>query len=177
MWVGDPIFLLRVYMYCDADFAGDIQTQRSTAGIFLALCGPHTLCSITWISTRQSCMSSCTPEAEMVSGHVGVKKVLLPHIDLWIVLLPAREEGDYLFVFCEDNTAMISVIQSGKNLTMKYLHRAHGISIAALHERLSKSSEHRDPVFLTYTKSARMRADIFTKAIDKYGIRGIETSK
>ena len=37
-------------------------------------------------------------------------------------------------MFFEDNQAMIRVIETGKNPTMRYLHRTHRVSVAWLHE-------------------------------------------
>ena len=54
---------------------------------------------------------------------------------------------------------MPRVIETGKNPTMRYLHRTHRVSVAWLHEVFK--GEH---LRLIYEISARMAADIFTKA-------------
>ena len=59
----------------------------------------------------------------------------------------------------EDNSAMIRVVESGRNPTMRYLHRTHRVSVAWLHEQLSSG---RDGVELIYEDTTRMAADIFT---------------
>jgi hypothetical protein len=59
----------------------------------------------------------------------------------------------------EDNQAMIQVIKSGKNPTMRYLGRTHRVSIQWLHERFAEKD-----LVLIYEVSAKMAADIYTKA-------------
>ena len=54
---------------------------------------------------------------------------------------------------------MIRVVETGKNPTMRYLHRTHRISVAWLHEVFGQ-----DFLDLCYEVSAKMCADIFTKA-------------
>ena len=40
--MGDGVAFLAPHLYADADLAGDADTQRSTSGVHLAICGPHT---------------------------------------------------------------------------------------------------------------------------------------
>ena len=75
-------------------------------------------------------MSHSTPEAEMVSMDHALRHYGLPCFLLWHRLLP-RKPG---LIVHEDNQAMIKVVESGKNPTMRYLGRTHGVSIAWLHE-------------------------------------------
>ena len=82
----------------------------------------------------------------------------MPPFDLWDVLRP----NGYQAKFYEDNQAMISVVNSGRNPTMRHLGRAHRIPIAWLHERIIL--EDKDPVDLTYCESVHMAADVYTKA-------------
>ena len=85
------------------------------------------------ISKRQTCLSVSTPEAELVAGSHGLLRELVPARDLCDKLLPR----DYPAAFHEDNQAMIRAIKSGRNPTMRYLHRTHRISIAVLNELLT----------------------------------------
>ena len=50
---------------------------------------------------------------------------LVPALDMCDRVLTA----DYPAVFPEDKQAMIRVMKSGRNPTMRYLHRTHRISI------------------------------------------------
>ena len=78
----------------------------------------------------------------------------LPSLDLWRKFLP-HAPGLHVH---EDNQAMIRVVQTGKNPTMRYIGRTHGVSVAWLHEIFQKPE-----LSLAYEVSARMCADIFTK--------------
>ena len=145
-------------MYADADFAGDPATQRSTTGVHLCIEGENSHFPLHGVSKRQDSVSSSTPEAELVSGHYAYHKVLLPAMDLWETLLPTAGKG----IFHEDNTARIQVIRTGRNPTMKHLHRVRRICVETLHERLG-GNDPKDPIQLVYTPSDLMRADVYTK--------------
>jgi hypothetical protein len=67
----------------------------------------------------------------MVAGFMAYKGVLLPTLDIWDVLLEKDRKG----FFHEDNQAMIRVVESGKNPSMKHLSRTHRVSVAWMHER------------------------------------------
>ena len=62
----------------------------------------------------------------------------------------------------EDNDAAIRVMTTGRNPTMKQLHRVHGVSISYLHEIVSKDKK--ALVILEYCPTDQMKADIYTKA-------------
>ena len=70
----------------------------------------------------------------MVSGHHAYNKIMVPQLDLWETLLG----GQVRLIFHEDNEAMIQVIRTGKNPTMRQLGRVHRVAIATLHERMGK---------------------------------------
>ena len=57
---------------------------------------------------------------------------------------------------------MIRAIETGRNPTMRYLHRTHRISIATLHEIITGQVSDAK-INCEYTTSAEMAADIFTK--------------
>ena len=57
---------------------------------------------------------------------------------------------------------MIRVIETGRNPTMRYLHRTHRISNATLHEIITGQVSD-TKIGCEYTTSAEMAADIFTK--------------
>ena len=63
--------------------------------------------------------------------------------------------------FHEDNEAMIRIMQSGRNPTMRHLGRTHGVSINWLHERFKEKW-----IQLVKEDTTTMCADIFTKAFD-----------
>ena len=91
----------------------------------------------------------------MVATDFSLRHCGLPALDLWQAVLPNHK------VLCvhEDNQAMIRIIETGKNPTMRYLHRTHRISVAWLHEVFGGKD-----LELVYEVSSKMAADIFTKA-------------
>ena len=60
--------------------------------------------------------------------------------------------------FKEDNQAMIQIMKSGRNPTLRHLHRTHKISMCWLMERFADPS-----IALAYIQSEKQCADIFTK--------------
>merc|ERR1712026_559424 len=145
-----------LHLYTDADLGGCPDTQRSTTGVFLCIRGNHTMFPLVAISKRQSCTSVSTPEAELVAGSHGLVRELMPALDMCDKILP----DGYLAFFHEDNQAMIRVIETGRNHTMRYLHRTHRTRIATLHEIITGQSTD-TTVKCQYTKSSDMAADIF----------------
>ena len=55
---------------------------------------------------------------------------------------------------------MLRVVETGKNPTMRYLHRTHRVNVAWLHERFQGKAD----LDLIYETSDTMCADIYTKA-------------
>ena len=154
-WVGDRTVDVAPHLFADADFAGCAQSSRSTSGSFLCIRGPSTFFPIAMQSKRQGCVSHSTPEAEIVAADFSLRMMGLPILDLCEVVL----RPDPTLYFHEDNQAMIAVCRSGRNPTMRHLHRTHRVSIDWLHEVCQ-----RDDVVLLYEVSDRQCADIFTKA-------------
>ena len=67
-WVGDPMDDVRLALYADADFAGCVESLRSTSGGHLNIQGPNTRFPLSGSSKRQGCVSHSTPEAEIVAA-------------------------------------------------------------------------------------------------------------
>ena len=128
-WVGTATpTATNLVLYTDADFAGCPRTQRSTSGIHLLLAGPSIMFPITGISRTQTAAAVSTPEAEMAAGNTGVVYELLPARDVCDVILPKNYKSMHL----ANNSAMIRVVQSGRNPTMRHLARVHRVNIASL---------------------------------------------
>ena len=79
-WIGDPVSMLSLHVYCDADFAGDQETMKSTSGVHLVLQGPNSYFPLTCVSKKQSCQSHSTPEAEFVAASHGIRAVAIPFL-------------------------------------------------------------------------------------------------
>lgn len=91
-----------VSIYTDADYAGDVETRRSTSGV-LGLLGSST---VVWTSRLQSVVALSTTEAELMAAVEGakeglwLKKVL---VDLQIVSGPV--------LLCIDNQSALALLK------------------------------------------------------------------
>ena len=66
--VGDKFDDLTLSLFADADFAGCVQSLRSTSGSHMHIQGGHTRFPLSGGSKRQGCVSHSTPEAEILHG-------------------------------------------------------------------------------------------------------------
>ena len=87
---------------------------------------------------------------------VSMRTVGFPYLTFWHTI---TTHNPPLLVH-DDNQAMIRVVQTGKNPTMRYLGRTHRISRAWLHE-VFQNPQHK----LVYKESGNMCADIYTKGL------------
>ena len=129
-WVGDSLAMFIQHVCAESDLGGCSDSQRSTSGCHHVLCGPFPRFPIVGISQRQGCVCDSTPEAEIVALDFAMRIVGLPYLTLWHTMMPHRPP----LVVHEDNQAMIRVMQTGRNPTMRYLGRTRRISVAWLHE-------------------------------------------
>ena len=99
-------------------------------------------------------MSHSTPESELVALSFALRSSGLSGLDMWRALLPHKTE----ILVHEDNQALIRVVQTGRNPTLRYLLRTHRCSVAWLHERFKEGY-----LKLVYEDTSRQCADIYTK--------------
>ncbi len=90
--------------------------------------------------------------------NLAFRTMSMPALEVFEILFPRG----YKNVFHEDNQACIQCVKSGKNPSMRYIGRTHGISIVQLHENLGSKHEN-NPFDLEDTDTSRMAADIHTK--------------
>ena len=121
----------------------------------MAIRGQFTCFPITGLSKRQGCVSLSTPEAELVACNFGVRVCGLPCPDLWEILL----HRCCPLVVHEDNQAMLRVIETGRNPTMRYLARTYRVSVQWLREVFR-----REHIRCVYARTDVMAGDIYTKA-------------
>ena len=81
-FVGDSPEKCSVVCYCDASFADELRTSKSTSGMFLAIVGPNTFMPITAFAKRQTCVSHSTTESEMVALEEGLRTEALPTLNV-----------------------------------------------------------------------------------------------
>ena len=118
--------------------------------------GEFTCFPLGYYAKRQGCVSTSSTEAELVAGDSVLKRLGLPALQLWDAFTPNGK----VLTFHEDNQAMIAVLNSGRNPTMRHLGRVHRVCIAWLHEQFAFQK-----INLIYEPSKSMAAEIFTKAI------------
>ena len=71
--IGDSNQGLTLTLFSDADFAGCLDTAKSTSGVFIAPTGPNSFFPLSAISEKQSCVSHSTPEAEIVAADLAIR--------------------------------------------------------------------------------------------------------
>ena len=134
-FVGGPPADLELWLFVDADFAGDRSDLKSTSGGFLVLVGPNTFFPLGYVCKKQTCQSHNTPEAEIVALDAGIRTEGIPALELWKVLL-GREPRLRVW---EDNEATIKIVKSGRFPAMRHVKRVHGVSVMSLHDNLEKA--------------------------------------
>ena len=72
-WIGDAPEELSVHLFCDADFAGDPYTLKSTNGLHLDIQGPNSRFPLTSQSKGQTGTAQSTPETELDAANFGMK--------------------------------------------------------------------------------------------------------
>ena len=155
-YVGDSRDSLGLDLYADADWAGDRHDYKSTSGTIIFLSGQNTRFPLGAKCAKQTITSFSTPESELVAANLGVRTLGIPFLGVCEKVITEKLK----LVFNEDNQSVSQVMKTGKNLTMRHLSRAHGISVSALYDYCK-----RPEVLLVYIISELQRADIFTKMI------------
>jgi hypothetical protein len=97
---------LTLETHCDADFAGDTDTRRSTSGFLCTLAGG----AVSWKSHRQSMVTLSSTEAELVSAVSAGKEVI--HLRRMLKELGAEQiQATKMF---EDNQSCIALALSDR---------------------------------------------------------------
>ena len=136
--------------YCDADYAGDKETRKSTSGVVCK----YASAAITWQSKRQQCVALSTTEAEYVSAASAAKEMV------WLKKLFIECEEDIVnYDLMIDNMSALKLIknpefhQRSKHIDVKYHF------VRDLYEK--------GEINVEYIKSEEQTADVFTKALPK----------
>jgi hypothetical protein len=141
---GDP----KIIGYCDADYAGDLDTRRSTTGYVFMLHGG----AISWSSRLQPTVAASTTEAEYMAAAAAVKEAL------WLRKLSSDMDlsSDIINIYC-DNQATLSLL---KNPTSS----ARSKHIDVLHH-FARERVSRQEVSFSYISTDNNVADNFTKPL------------
>lgn len=108
-------------------------------------------------SKRQPCVNDSTPAAELTALHKCVRGFAIPAVDMWELILP-KVTG----IIHEDITVAVRATKTGRNLTMRFLPRTAGVSVAYIHENVNGNNPN-VPFDVLYTDTKLMVADIHTK--------------
>ncbi|KAJ9519297.1 hypothetical protein QJQ45_023094, partial [Haematococcus lacustris] len=136
--------------FCDADFAGDLDTRRSTTGFVFTMHGA----AVSWSSRRQPTVAVSTTEAEYMAASAAAKEAL------WLrVLLADLSVGsavEPVTIMC-DNEAAITLIKHP-------IASARSKHIDVLHHFVRERAARGELVF-KYLASGANVADAMTKAL------------
>jgi hypothetical protein len=137
--------------FADADYAGDVETRRSTTGY--AFCFANGI--ITWCSKRQPLVTLSTTEAEYVAAALATQECV------WLrrLLTELECESNRSTPLYVDNQSAIKLVQNPE-----YHQRTKHIDIK-FHFIREKAKE--GTVKVIYVPSEQQRADLFTKALPK----------
>ncbi len=134
--------------YCDADYAGDVDTRRSTTGYVFCMHGG----AVSWSARLQPTVAQSTCEAEYIAAASAVKEAL------WL-----RKLAKDLSLECKalkiygDNQGAIKLLKHPiASARSKHIDIMHHF----VRERVARGEVH-----FEYCSTERMVADIFTKAL------------
>jgi hypothetical protein len=134
--------------YCDADYAGDIDTRRSTSGYVFVLHGG----AITWQSKRQQTVAASTTEAEYMAAAAAVKE------GLWMRKLLVDLGFDLGVVsIMADNQSAIKLLRNP-------VFSARSKHIDVIHH-FARERVLRKEVAFKYISTDMMLADVLTKPL------------
>jgi hypothetical protein len=139
---------LRLQGYCDADYAGDTDTRKSTTGyVFILNSG-----AVSWQSKRQPTVAVSTTEAEYMAAAAAIKEAL------WLrkVLSDLQLDSGTLSIFADNQSAiklLRNPIISGRAKHIDVLHH------------FARERVLRKEVSVTYISTDSMLADVLTKVV------------
>ncbi|KAJ9516325.1 hypothetical protein QJQ45_001050 [Haematococcus lacustris] len=134
--------------YCDADYAGDKDTARSTTGYVFAMNGA----AISWSSRLQPTVAMSTAEAEYMAASSAVKE------GLWLrkLMQDLQLPGDCTSILCDNQAALQLLHNPIASARAKHIN---------VHHHFARERVARGEVSFSYCSTASMVADIMTKPL------------
>ena len=134
--------------YCDADYAGDIDTRKSTTGYVFMMNGG----AISWNSKRQPTVAVSTTETEYMAAAAAVKE------GLWMrKLLESLDiKVDKINIMCDNQSAI--------KLLKNPIFSVRSTHIDIIHH-FARERVLRGDVVFNYIHTKKMLADVMTKAL------------
>jgi transposase InsO family protein len=136
--------------YSDADFAGDVETRRSTSGFVLILNNG----AISWFTRRQRCTSLSTTESEYVAASEATREIVWTRRLLQEI---GFEQTSPTSLLC-DNQGAVKLVKNPE------LHKRTKHVDVRYHFIREKEDE--GEIVTSYVDSENQLADMFTKALD-----------
>jgi len=135
--------------YCDADYAGDVDSRRSTTGYVFLIYGG----AASWSSRLQPTVAASTVEAEYMSAAQAAKEAL------WLRKLCADLgiAGGKIQIYGDNQGALQLLKHPIASQRSKHIDIMHHF----VRERVTRGELRYD-----YVPTAQMVADILTKALD-----------
>ena len=143
--------------FSDADYAGDIETRRSTTGYVFCLANG----AVTWSSQRQRLVTLSTTEAEYVAASTATREAIWIRKLLSDIGYPCDKETT-LYV---DNQSAIQLVRNPV-----FHKRTKHIDI---HFHFVREKVNEKEIIVEYVPSENQRADIFTKALPRDRFKSI----
>lgn len=137
--------------FCDADYAGDLETRRSTTGYAFSFANGL----VTWSSQRQKLVTLSTTEAEYVAAAAAAREIV------WLRKL-LRDLG----VDCEQGTVLHVDNQSAIRLTKNPVMHQRTKHIDVRHHFIREKIESKE-ISVVFVPTDTQKADLFTKAMPR----------
>ena len=134
--------------YCDADYASDLQTRRSTTGFVFILGGG----AISWGSRLQPTVAASTSEAEYMAAAQAVKEAL------WLrtLLSSFRSKAGAMKIYCDSQGAIKLLKHPIASIRSKHIDVIH---------HFARERVYRKEITFEYISTEDMVADCLTKAL------------
>ena len=140
----------------DADFAGDLNTSKSTSGFctFLEDTISSSRLLIDWGAKLQSSVAASTPDSELAAVHRSTLRSSLPTQ----MLVESFYQYECPLSHLCDNKPCLHTIENGASEALRYLAKTQRVSIPLLHQIFSTDSNDID-----FVDTESNFSDIFTK--------------
>ena len=122
--VGDEPEDLKLAVFADASFAGDLKDSKSPSGGYLCLVGPRTYVPLTWVCKKQGAVSHSSTEAEVIALEALMRLEGIPSLNLWNQMLEMLKPGtvvrpdDALFPFGKVPRVPLATLKVGAESTL-----------------------------------------------------------
>jgi ribonuclease HI len=141
-----------IQVYCDADWAGDVDDRRSTTGAVIFLSG----CAVIWLSKKQATVALSTAEAEYMAMSAALQEAkwlqrLVEEIG-WPAATPME--------FFSDNQAAISI---SSNPAVPHARTKH----IDLRHHYVRECVQAGRISVQWVSSSKQMADVFTKGLNR----------